>query len=207
MEKTNPHCRLAALAAALLLAGCGGGAPRNAGMTPDEASRPVQLGRGLAADEYVSVKGALDEAEARKAIENYRINKDRAAGPYEMTGADLNGDGTAEAVVLFAGKDWCANTGCSLAILQSGEHGYRPMSRTVRVKSPVVVSTDQTNGWRDLLVSTGGAGGAPLRRVRLRFSGSGYSANAMREEELPPDFPQTGETVIGEPPSPAARLN
>ncbi len=138
----------------------------------------------------------LNEPLVRRAIENYRINKKRAEGPYTLVGADLNEDGTPEAVVLFQGKDWCANTGCSLAILQSGPHGYRPISRTVRVKAPVVISTDKTNGWRDLLVSSGGAGTAPLRRVRLRFTGSGYPRNAMLEEEIPPDVPQVGDIAI-----------
>lgn len=127
----------------------------------------------------------------------------RDEAPYQISGADLNGDGIAEAVVLFAGKDWCANTGCSLAVFQTGQHGYTPISRSVRVKAPVVVSTSQTNGWRDLIVSTGGAGGAPLRRVFLRFTGNGYSPNAMQEAEIPPDVPQLGETIITDTPPPA----
>lgn len=190
--------RLAGIAlAAAALAGCGGGASRTAGLTPTDANRPVQLNAGGAGGQ-TSVLGQLDDVKINRAISNYRINKKRAEGPRQLVGADLNGDGIAEAMVLFGGKDWCATTGCSLAIFQSGQYGYRVISRTVRVKAPVVISTDQTNGWRDLLVSTGGAGSAPLRRVRLRFSGNSYSRNAMLEDEIPPDVPQTGETVIRE---------
>jgi hypothetical protein len=192
----------AAVATALVLSACGGGTSRTAGNAPGQTSGPVQLGRGLATGNS-SVAGSLNDVEMRRAIENYRINMKRDEGAYQIAGADLNGDGLAEAVVLFAGKDWCANTGCSLSIFQTGQHGYTPISRTVRVKAPVVVSTAQTNGWRDLIVSTGGAGGAPLRRVTLRFTGSGYSPNAMQEEELPPDVPQLGETVIPDTPPPA----
>jgi hypothetical protein len=190
-----------------VLGGCGGGA-RTADLTPSEGARPVQLGRTAPlSGEQSSVLGRIDEAEARRAIANYRINKKRAEGPYQLVGADLNGDGIAEAMVLFAGKDWCANTGCSLAVFQSGQYGYRVISRTVRVKAPVVVSTGQTNGWRDLLVSTGGAGGAPLRRVRLHFSGNGYTRNAMLQEEIPPDVPQLGEVAIKAPPADAAQAS
>lgn len=189
-------CSALAVMVAGALGGCGGGAARAPGMASDAGSRPVQLSRQDRSRGQDSVLAALDEGEVRKAVETYRINKDRAKSPFEFAGADLNGDGVPEAVVLFSGRDWCAATGCSLAILKDGPHGYRPVSRTVRVKPPVVVAPEATNGWRDLFVSTGGAGGAPLRRVRLRFSGSRYTRNAMQEAEIPPDVPQFGDVAI-----------
>lgn len=209
VERPDIKFALCACAAALaasgsvLLAGCGGGASRSPATQMTDTSRPVQLGRGTT--QGASVLRSLDEPLVRRAIENYRINKKRAAGPYKLVGADLNEDGRPEAVVLFEGKDWCAGTGCSLAILQSGPHGYRPISRTVRVKAPVVISAERSNGWRDLFVSSGGAGTAPLRRVRLRFTGNGYPRNAMLEEEIPPDIPQTGDIAIAAPSAQGAR--
>ena len=182
--------------AALLVSGCGGAA-RNTGALQGDNVRPVQLGRtaqpGAA---QTSVLGPVNDAALQRAIENYRINKKRQRGPVQIAGADLNGDGVAEAVVLFSGKDWCTKTGCSLGIFQSDQYGYRVVSRTVRVKAPIVISPEQSNGWRDLLVSTGGAGSAPLRRIKLRFSGSGYARNAMLEDEIPPDVPQLGDVAI-----------
>lgn len=179
----------------LLVTGCGGSANRPSGALQGDGAQPVQLGRNNRTAQN-SVLVHVDEPAIRRAIENLRIGKKRAAGPVQIAGADLNGDGQPEAMVLFAGKDWCANTGCSLAVFGAAQHGYKLISRTVRVKAPVVVSPSETNGWRDLLVSTGGAGTAPLRRVRLRFSGNGYSRNAMLEEEIPPDVPQVGEVAI-----------
>lgn len=177
-----------ALLAVALLGACGGsgsnrGTP-SASMT-GPTTGPVALGGApgqVAAQQ--SVIGPLDEADARRAIETYRLSKKRAKGPYQLVGADLNGDGVREAVVLFAGKDWCTRTGCSLAVLQKFQHGYRPISRTVRVKPPVEITDNVTNGYRDLLVQTGG-GPAPERRVRLLFSGEGYSRNAMLQPEVP----------------------
>jgi hypothetical protein len=176
-------------AAALALGACGGGSGGRDGLSPNMAASgpaPVQLGGaaapGAAAQE--SVLGPLDDQLTAKAIENYRISKKRSKAPYQVVGADLNGDGVREALVLFQGKDWCTRTGCSMAVFQNFQHGLRPISRTVRVKPPVEVTDAATNGYRDLLVQTGG-GPAPERRVRLQFSGDGYSRNAMLQPEVP----------------------
>ncbi|MEM8743934.1 MAG: hypothetical protein AAGF14_04790 [Pseudomonadota bacterium] len=186
-------CRLASvgasLSAALLLVACGGGSASRSGPSTGLANNtaaPVQLGRSTApvGGTSASVIGPLNDELARQAVENYRISKNRAPGRYQMVGVDLNGDGVREAMVLFQGKDWCTRTGCSMAIFQTFDHGFRPISRTVRVKAPVEIADTATNGYRDLLVQTGG-GPAPERRVRLRFTGEQYSRNAMQEQEVP----------------------
>ena len=180
---------VAGVALALLLSGCGGGSGGrgnpSAGIT-STGPAPVQLGGAPAtgAGVQASVLGPLDEMLVRRTIENYRISKKRAKGPYKLVGADLNGDGVREAVVLFQGKDWCTRTGCSMAVFQSFKHGFRVISRTVRVKPPVEIVDTMTNAYRDLLVQTGG-GPAPERRVRLQFTGEGYSRNAMLQTEVP----------------------
>ena len=181
-------CRLALFAGAiaLLLAGCAGVRRGSSAAMTNNATTPVQLGGAGASGAATSrsVLGPLDEAQITRAIKNYRLSKKRAKAPYQLAGADLNGDGVREAIVLFQGKDWCTRTGCSMAIFQSFQHGFRPISRTVRVKAPVEVTDQLTNSYRDILVQTGG-GPAPERRVRLQFSGEGYSRNAMLQPEVP----------------------
>lgn len=90
-----------------------------------------------------------------------------------------------------------------MAVFQSFQHGFRPISRTVRVKAPVEVTDNMTNAYHDLLVQTGG-GPAPERRVRLLFSGSGYSRNAMLQTEVPLGSVVRTEIAIAETPAPEA---
>lgn len=184
----------AASALTVLLGGCRSSGV-NQGTDATDRAAPVQLARGGAPRNVASVRRDLNESEVRRAIERYRINKKRAPGPYELVGADLNGNGKTEAVVLFGGDDWCVKTGCSLAIFAQGEHGYRPSFRTVRVRGPVRVADISSNGWRDLLVSTGG-GAAPVRRVRLKFVTSGYPRNAMLEPDASPSADDRAELLI-----------
>ena len=196
-QMTLPNWRriAAPLALALLvsLPACKSGSP-GPGTGGTDLSQPIALRAGGGQGTASSALTPVNEAKARRAIENYRINKNRKKGPYQMTGADLDGDGVGEVMVLFSGEDWCNKAGCSLAILKSSERGYEPVFRTVRVKPPVIVARSASEGWRDIIVTSGG--GAPLRRVVLRFSGNGYPRNAMREPEVPRDAPIDGEIAI-----------
>jgi hypothetical protein len=71
-----------------------------------------------------------------------------------------------------------------MAVFQSFKHGFKVISRTVRVKPPVEITDIMTNGYHDFLVQTGG-GPSPERRVRLQFSGEAYARNAMLQPEVP----------------------
>ncbi len=198
---------VASILLVFLVSGCGGGSGSrgtpSAGIATSGPA-PVQLGSApnTGAGAQASILGPLDELQVRRTIENYRLSKKRAKGPYKLVGADLNGDGVREAVVLFQGKDWCTRTGCSMAVFQSFSHGYRVISRTVRVKPPVEIDSVMTNAYHDILVQTGG-GPSPERRVRLKFTGEGYSRNAMLQTEVPLGSVVRTEIAIDSPPAPA----
>lgn len=185
-----------ALALLLAISGCKSN-QGGSGVGGSDGSQPLALGGGVSQGASSSALVPVDEALAHRAVENYRINKNRKKGPYQLQGVDLDGDGVGEALVLFGGKDWCTTSGCSLAILKSDARGYTPMFRTVRVRAPVIVARNESQGWRDIIVTSGG-GGAPVRRVVLRFSGNGYPRNAMREPEFPSGMPLDGEIAIAE---------
>ena len=110
--------------------------------------------------------------------------------------ADLNSDGQSEILVYFTGKDWCAHTGCTLAVLQPTRYGYEAVSTIRRVKSPVVISPKRSNGWHDLLVRTGTGEWQKAHKVALRFSGRGYPGNAILMTPLPRYQELVGEQVF-----------
>ncbi len=191
---------------AFIAAGCGAS---DGDRTPGAAPAPVMLtpkraeGSGPAQPVYA---GSLDQAELTKAIERYRITKNRGPAAFDVGAADLNGDGRPEALVLFTGDDWCSPTGCSLVIFQPQEFGYRPVSHVVSVRPPVLLPPAQGGIWRDLIVRTGG-GAAPERTVRLAFSSKGYAANALIQPDADSESVSQSARLIagsglpsGEPP-------
>ncbi|GBF27110.1 hypothetical protein MnTg02_02155 [bacterium MnTg02] len=185
----------------LVLGGCGRGSNAASLAPVGPGPGPVQLNgtaRSALEEKEASVLMAVDPARAKKAIDNFRINKREKAGPYQFAGADLNGDGQAEILVLFTGANWCAKTGCTLAILSPDNHKYAGISMIRRVKTPVRISSESTNGWRDLAVKTGG-GGLPIHFTALKFGGAGYPGNATLLPVLPSGNAFDGEVAIASP--------
>lgn len=143
--------------------------------------------------------GELDTAELQKALERYRISLDREGSPVQTAGVDLTGDGQPEALVLYTGADWCTVTGCSFVVFRKEERGYQPVSRTTRVRGPVKIGPGSNAGWRDLIVKTGG-GAAPVRFVRLAFTGNGYPRNALLQPGPTEEVLAQSTEVISEVP-------
>lgn len=191
----------AILGVAMLAMACTGGitTPHGSGATATDfalpTDRPVSLMKRHAPHVGESVAMGLPEIEIKRAVDRFRINKGLQESPYQSAGADLDGDGQPEALVFLAGSDWCAPTGCSLLVMKAGDRGYRTVSMTKRVIAPVVIAHTATNGWRDLLAKSGGAG-MKMQTVQLKFTGGGYPPNASILTPFLGDAVANGEVII-----------
>ncbi len=205
-KPVNSLMRFAILAGSALLAGCQGGNNTSKLFASDQGGgaveRPVQLlandsgttSGNLGSGSAGTLRMEVDEKQLAKAVERYRLNKNQKKSPYRSVGADLNGDGKAEIMVLLEGEDWCASTGCTLAIFEKGNYGYRPVATIRRVWGPVIITNERRNGWSDLVVDTGKR--SLGHRVRLRFGARGYPGNAVTLTPMPSDIEVNGEVVI-----------
>lgn len=88
--------------------------------------------------------------------------------------ADLNGDGSPEAVVYVSGRRWCGTGGCNLMILQREGETYRLRGKLTVTRPPVGLLAQRTSGWHDLAVSIGGVAGY---RAVVPFDGQRYASN------------------------------
>jgi hypothetical protein len=95
---------------------------------------------------------------------------------YFYTFADLNQDGTEEAIAYLVGSYTCGSGGCTAMIfdVQNGE--YTLNSYLTLVQSPIVMANTKTNGWHDLVLSVSGGGAEPNHHV-LRWDGTDYGSN------------------------------
>ena len=194
----------AILAAAATVAGCASGGDSASslapGLQPSQEAGPVALAPRKAEGQTVAM--SADQDALAKAIERLRITKKKAPGsPYEQAGADLNSDGRAKALVLFTGPDWCSPQGCTLAVFEPGDVGFRPVSQTTGVKGPVAVGPGSNAGWRDLIVATGSR-----KIVRLQFTGGGYPPNAAGQPDGSADVSRAEVLIQAQNPNQTANV-
>ena len=190
--------RGAALAVLLTLAACGGSSSGPEASISEQAPMALTPKNSDGAPDGGGVLAAkVKEAELRKAVDRYRITKQRSESPYDFAGVDLNGDGRPEAIVLFTGQDWCQKTGCSLVVFQEEQFGYRPVSHITSARPPIMAGPDVSFGWRDLILKTGG-GAAPVRDVRLAFTGKGYPGNALLQPEPAKETLARAQQILAE---------
>ncbi len=171
MKKKLLLAACAALALPSLVACSGTGGEELAFAAPAEERLPVDPSDGV-------LNGA---------IRQYLAD---AKGPknsqYEYVRADLNGDGLREALVMFnlPHSYWCGWSGCTLAVFEAGDNSFSIVSRTERIRGPIVVSDTQTNGWDDIGVRLSGTDYAD-KNVLLRYDGARYPETPVNELELP----------------------
>ena len=193
--------KFAAFLLVFVLAGCSNNGSGTKLFTKESSEGPVHLqGKekpvetGLAGGVVQSIKIAIDEADLKKAVHRYRLSQSITTGRTKTIGADLNGDGVGEALVLLEGEGWCISTGCPLLVFVKGVNGFRKMSVIKRVKLPIAVDGQTSEGWRDLIVKSGNAS-IGERFVRLKFVNN-YPANATMVKEKLTALPAGSEALL-----------
>lgn len=184
---------------AVAMAGCAnGGQPLQTASTAPVTSAsqvtvaaPVSLISPAITNRAPPVEMAIADTQILPAINLYRFKNKLEKGPVQRAGADLNGDGSAEALVYLDGPD-CTQAGCPLIVFAPTAQGYRALSLTAGVVLPVSVAGEATGGWRDLVVGT--ATGQPVRLVR---SAAGYPPAIMDGIAVPRELAAAAEMLIG----------
>lgn len=115
--------------------------------------------------------------------------------------ADLDGDGTPEAIVYLTSSDWCGSGGCTTLILVAEGDSWRLLTEVSIARPPIRVLRTVSNGWRNIGVWVQGGGIQPGYEAELRFDGKTYPENPS----MPPAKPLTGkpqgEILIAPPPA------
>jgi hypothetical protein len=94
-----------------------------------------------------------------------------------------NADNPLVLVYLF-GAPVCGTGGCMMLVLELLPSGFRLVSRITTVQETVIITTQKTNGFPDLIILTSG-GGVPAAYRRLQFDGKSYPTNASAAPSLP----------------------
>lgn len=107
-------------------------------------------------------------------------NNDRYVYFYE----DLNDDNKDEVIVYLWGDDFSGTAGGTMIIFQSLDEGYEFISKTTAMNMPIIISTDVTNSFNDLIVTVSGGGINEAYNVVLKFENGTYPLNATLQPKI-----------------------
>ena len=156
-------------ACALMLAACS-----ESREVTDNTAPSRNEARELVVQRWGGEAVALPESIATDIRSDYTIEGGETR--YAASMPDLNGDGKAEFVIHVLGPAACGTGGCTTLVFTPEGDGFRRVA-TITVSSPPVrISSQSSNGWRDLIVHVSG-GGAADGDVQLRFTGQSYPEN------------------------------
>lgn len=104
------------------------------------------------------------------------FNSDAGDVRYFHQVIDLDGDGRDEIVAHVAGPNVCGSGGCDTVVLAPDGDGYRVVADIASTRPPISAAMTRSNGWRDLVVTTG-RGGGESGPVLLHYDGTTYPSN------------------------------
>ena len=110
------------------------------------------------------------------AIVNYFQMHKTAIGErkYRYAEYDLNGDGQDDLLVLL---DWCQAQRCLLLVFENTSRGYKFISRTTGVSTPIQISRHAQHSWQSLLLKQ------DQQWQQLDFNGISYPASSRQSSQ------------------------
>ena len=114
-------------------------------------------------------------ARADAAIEALMAEREiREIPAHRHAAVDLDADGSDDLLVWLDDPNWCTPIGCTLLVFHREGGQDVPVAEIAPVQVPIAVADQTHGGWRDLLVTVGGAEGVPTGTVALQHDGIGY---------------------------------
>ena len=132
-----------------------------------------------------------------KALQDYETFS--GADWYFYNKVDLNDDREPEILVYVVGRWVCGSGGCPLFVLKKALTEYTVVTEILASGTPIVVSSERTNGWNDLILWQRSWAWDPKHKIgqpsyyaELRFDGQTYPSNPTVELARPLKKPRTG---------------
>ena len=115
---------------------------------------------------------------------------------YYYNNIDLNGDEKEKMFVYLMGLSVSRSGGTTALIFD--QESYDVISNFTLVQNPILISTEKTNGWNDIIMGVSG-GDSESSYVKLEFDGEKYPSNPSIERELKENSVVEGIAIISNP--------
>lgn len=142
----------------------------------NQMEESTQLERDLSEVTYLKSETKKDAALEEAFAKEFDLKKGTDSIRYFYNKVDLNDDQIPETFVYLVGPMVCGTGGCSGLLLEEKNGGYKVKSRFSLVRIPVIIQTQTTNGWKDIVMYVTGGGIEPNYH-QLKFDGENYPSN------------------------------
>ena len=160
-----PRSACSLVLAASLLAACDGDRAAGDGAEPAPVAATTEALR-LPPDTRARAAAAVEAVMAAREIREIPAHRHAAV--------DLDGDGADDLLALLDDPNWCTDAGCTLFVFHREDGRDVPIAEIAPARAPIGVDDQTHGGWRDILVTVGGAEGVPEGTVALQHDGIGY---------------------------------
>lgn len=121
---------------------------------------PAETVKNKALEEAIIKELKMDDNDAKKTRYYYNF-------------IDLNGDKNKEVFVQLVGPSTSGTGGDTGLIFQQKNDGFKLVQKFTLIHNPIIVSTEKTNEWNNLILEVSG-GGVKSHYVQLKFDGNKY---------------------------------
>ena len=172
----------------LTMAGCGQKTPstadeENTNVKSEDSTKGESISKGeekIILLDNDNIKSILSEtasnSELEKAlIDEFDLTDEQAKETrYYYNYVDLNGDGKNEIFAEVVGPYTSGSGGDSAAIFKDNNGILEEIDDFTLVRNPVIISSNKTNGWNDIICESSGEG-TTKKYVVLKYDGEDYS--------------------------------
>lgn len=99
-------------------------------------------------------------------------------------------------LVYLEGPRFCTENGGTLVVIEEKNNSYIITSRINNIINPIIVSENNSNGYKDLIVKVIDRGKEEFRV--LKYNGNSYPINPLKEERLKKNAKVKGVSVISD---------
>lgn len=139
-----------------------------------EVSKPAATGKSIPSDaEKQMQNNELVDRVKHYLQEKYLTEEDLRAiekdqRTFQLNTIDLNGDGKNEVLVNFVSSYFCGTGGCTVLLL---DEQLELITEFTVTRTPFYVERTNTNGWREILIRSGG------KWRKLTYQSGSYPSN------------------------------
>lgn len=180
-----PRSACCLVVVACLISACNGEPAANGDAEPAPVAATTEALR-LPPDTAARATAAVEATMAAREI--------REIPAFRQAAVDLDGDGTDDLLAWLDDPNWCIDAGCTLLVFHRQGGKDVLIAEIAPVRAPIAVAGQTHGGWRDILVTVGGAEGVPAGTVALQHGGIGYPEDptllaALASEATPRSVP------------------